>query len=207
MSNSLQFTPSGKPIGPKHRKIALLGGRGVGKSSLITYFVEGGYVDSYYPTIENSYSKTIKFKGSDYVLGILDTAGHDEFSILNPKHIIGYSGWVVQYAIDNPKSLMIAEVVANKIKEFTGRETFPMVLVGNKADLAAQRQVSEADGQALADKFKCPLIEASAKTSENVAKVFNAMLDEIEKENIRQLKASGAIPETATPERTRCWLM
>jgi hypothetical protein len=33
------------------------------------------------------------------------------------------------------------------------------------------------------------------------------MLDEIEKENIRQLKASGAIPETANPEPSKCWLM
>ncbi|MFT7813883.1 hypothetical protein AGIG_G19474 [Arapaima gigas] len=39
---------------PKSRKIAILGYRSVGKSSLTIQFVEGQFVDSYDPTIENS---------------------------------------------------------------------------------------------------------------------------------------------------------
>lgn len=38
----------------KSRKIAILGYRSVGKSSLTIQFVEGQFVDSYDPTIENS---------------------------------------------------------------------------------------------------------------------------------------------------------
>ncbi|TFK01246.1 GTP-binding protein Rheb [Platysternon megacephalum] len=40
----------------KSRKIAILGYRSVGKSSLTIQFVEGQFVDSYDPTIENNLS-------------------------------------------------------------------------------------------------------------------------------------------------------
>jgi Ras homolog enriched in brain len=38
-------------------------------------FVENHFVESYYPTIENTFSKTIKFKGQEFTTEIIDTAG------------------------------------------------------------------------------------------------------------------------------------
>ena len=46
-----------------------------GKSSLTVQFVENHFVESYYPTIENTFSKTIKYKGQEYTTEIIDTAG------------------------------------------------------------------------------------------------------------------------------------
>ena len=46
-----------------------------GKSSLTVQFVDGHFVESYYPTIENTFSKVIKYKGQDYATEIIDTAG------------------------------------------------------------------------------------------------------------------------------------
>jgi Ras family protein len=46
-----------------------------GKSSLTVQFVDGHFVESYYPTIENTFSKVIKFKGQEYATEIVDTAG------------------------------------------------------------------------------------------------------------------------------------
>lgn len=46
-----------------------------GKSSLTVQFVDGHFVESYYPTIENTFSKVIKFKGQEYATEIIDTAG------------------------------------------------------------------------------------------------------------------------------------
>jgi GTPase SAR1 family protein len=46
-----------------------------GKSSLTVQFVDGHFVESYYPTIENTFSKMIKFKGQDFATEIIDTAG------------------------------------------------------------------------------------------------------------------------------------
>ena len=38
-------------------------------------FVDGHFVESYYPTIENTFSKLIKYRGQEYAAEIIDTAG------------------------------------------------------------------------------------------------------------------------------------
>ena len=48
---------------------------GTGKSSMTVQFVDGHFVESYYPTIENTFSKVIKYKGQEYATEIIDTAG------------------------------------------------------------------------------------------------------------------------------------
>ncbi|MCJ1426517.1 GTP-binding protein [Sticta canariensis] len=63
------------PALPKQRKMAIVGSRSVGKSSLTVRFVEGHFVDSYYPTIENTFSEVIKYRGQDFATEIVDTAG------------------------------------------------------------------------------------------------------------------------------------
>lgn len=45
---------------PKQRKIAIMGYRSVGKSSLSIQFVDNIFVDSYDPTIENSTYSNLK---------------------------------------------------------------------------------------------------------------------------------------------------
>lgn len=47
----------------------------IGKSSLTVQFVDGHFVDSYYPTIENTFSKVIPYKNAHYATEIIDTAG------------------------------------------------------------------------------------------------------------------------------------
>lgn len=55
-------------------------------------FVDNHFVESYYPTIEEQFAKEFKYKGKEYQLEIQDTAGHDEFSLLNAKYAVGW--WV-----------------------------------------------------------------------------------------------------------------
>lgn len=72
----IMTTPSGKPIPPRPRKLALLGSRSVGKSSLAVQFVDEHFVESYYPTIEHTFQKTVELKGQLFNLELFDTAGH-----------------------------------------------------------------------------------------------------------------------------------
>jgi small GTP-binding protein len=53
-----------------------------GKSSLTVQFVDGHFVESYYPTIENTFSKIIKHKGQEYATEIIDTAGQVSRQVL-----------------------------------------------------------------------------------------------------------------------------
>jgi Ras family protein len=61
-----------------------------GKSSLTVQFVDGHFVESYYPTIENTFSKVIKYKGQEFATEIVDTAGQVRKAPVYPEsHAIG----------------------------------------------------------------------------------------------------------------------
>jgi len=48
-------------------------------------FVDGHFVESYYPTIENTFSKVIRYKNQDFATEIIDTAGQVRvFETLSP---------------------------------------------------------------------------------------------------------------------------
>ncbi|GAA5820320.1 hypothetical protein JCM11251_005572 [Rhodosporidiobolus azoricus] len=188
-------TPAGKIIGPKQRKVALLGSRSVGKSSLTVQFVDQHFVDSYYPTIENTFSKIVKYKGQEYALDIIDTAGQDEFSILQSRHAVGLHGWILIYSVTSRSSFEICSIIREKILGYTGRDNVPIVLVGNKSDLAVQRQVTKEEGAALAASWGAAFTESSARTAENVSKIFEQTIAQIEKE---------LNPPTAEPEKSSC---
>ena len=165
----------------KARKIAVVGSRSVGKSSITVRFVEDHFVESYYPTIENQFSKSIKFNNQDYAIEILDTAGQDEFSLMNEKHLIGIHGYLLIYSVTSQQSFETVEFIRDKILNSIGNESIPMVLVGNKNDLTYQRQVETTQGQELAKKFNCKFLETSVRENINVEKAFETLIDEIEK--------------------------
>jgi Ras family protein len=167
----------------KRRKIAVLGSRSVGKSSLVLQYIENHFVESYYPTIEASFSKSINYNGVDYDCDIVDTAGQDEYSILNSKHAIGVHGFVLVYSVASRASLEICQIIYDKIVDY-GFTNVPCVIVGSKTDLpssGANRQVSFKDAQQVAESIKAKHIETSAKKNINVAKVFETCLQEIER--------------------------
>ncbi|KAH8093835.1 small GTPase superfamily [Phellopilus nigrolimitatus] len=164
----------------RKRKIAVLGSRSVGKSSLVIKYVEDHFVDSYYPTIESTFTKSIPYKGVEYDCDIIDTAGQDEYSILNQKHAVGIHGFVLVYSVASRNSFDMVQIVHDKIVTFTGNQAIPCVIVGSKTDLP-QRQVSPEEGEAFAKSIDAAWVETSAKTNLNVGKVFDLVLFEIEK--------------------------
>ncbi|OKO89721.1 GTP-binding protein rhb1 [Penicillium subrubescens] len=170
------------PAAPKQRKIAIVGSRSVGKSSLTVRFVEQHFVESYYPTIENTFSRIIKHNGQDYATEIVDTAGQDEYSILNSKHFIGIHGYIIVYSVTSRQSFEMVRVIRDKILNHLGADQVPLVIVGNKSDLKGdQRQVTLDEGRQLAEEFSCGFTEASAFLDFNVAKAFDLIIGEIEK--------------------------
>ncbi|MBW0484358.1 hypothetical protein O181_024073 [Austropuccinia psidii MF-1] len=203
-------TPSGKPIPPRQRKIALLGSRSVGKSSLAVHFVDEHFVESYYPTIEHTFSKTVELNGRLFNLEVLDTAGHDEFTILDSRQAIGLDGWALVYSINSRASFDMVSIIRDKILGFIGAENVPMVLIGNKCDLESQRQISFEEGQSLAKQWKCGFTEASARSGENVSKSFLIALTEVEKElNPDEIIQSNStnIKSRTTDKSGKCWIV
>uniref|UniRef100_A0A8C7W931 GTP-binding protein Rheb n=2 Tax=Oncorhynchus TaxID=8016 RepID=A0A8C7W931_ONCMY len=124
---------------PKSRKIAILGYRSVGKSSLTIQFVEGQFVDSYDPTIENTFTKMITINGQEYHLQLVDTAGQDEYSIFPQTYSIDINGYILVYSVTSNKSFEVVQVIHEKLLDMVGKAQVPIILVGNKNDLHMER--------------------------------------------------------------------
>lgn len=165
----------------KTRKVALVGSRLVGKSSITVRFVEDHFVESYYPTIENSFTKTICHRQQQFALDILDTAGQDEYSIINENFLVGIHGYLFVYSVTLRQSFELVDIIRDKILNSIGTENIPIVLVGNKSDLDHQRQVDYSEGEALARKFHCPFLETSVRENVNVQNAFTLLIDDIER--------------------------
>lgn len=86
-----------------------------GKSSLTVQYVDGHFVDSYYPTIENTFSKVIRYRNQDFAVEMIDTAGQDEYSILNSKHFIGIHGYMIVYSVGSKQSFEMVRIIRDKI--------------------------------------------------------------------------------------------
>ena len=59
----------------------------------------------------------------------------------------------------------------NDIDKFAKEGVFK-ILVGNKCDLNERRQVPKEKGKQLADSYGIPFLETSAKSNENIEKLF-----------------------------------
>uniref|UniRef100_A0A8H7XLG7 GTP-binding protein rhb1 n=1 Tax=Psilocybe cubensis TaxID=181762 RepID=A0A8H7XLG7_PSICU len=158
---------SGNPL--KKRKIAVLGSR------------SNHFQDSYYPTIESTFAKSVVYKGVEYDCHIIDTAGQDEYSPINAQYAIGIHGYVLVYSITSRNSFNMIQIVYDKIVDFCGVSKVPCVIVGSKSDLSISRQVDSKDVETLAKQIDCAWIETSAKNNINVGKVFELCLQEIER--------------------------
>lgn len=130
--------------------------------------MENHFVDSYYPTVENTFIKTVKMHGQTYTCEIVDTAGQDEYSIMQSSYAIGVHGYVLIYSITSRATLEMTKVIRDKILNLVGVQTVPMILVGNKCDLHVQREVSREEAEELGRQWRVPVVETSAKLNENI---------------------------------------
>ena len=51
-------------------------------------------MDSYDPTIENTFNKSMKIQGEEYEVLVVDTAGQDEYSIFPTQYTVDIDGYV-----------------------------------------------------------------------------------------------------------------
>ena len=154
-------------------KLIVIGDSGVGKSCLTTKAVKNNFEDYYQATVGFEYL-TFNMKINDLVLKmqIWDTCGQEIYKSLISNFYRNSSLAVILYSIDNRESFEHAENWLTDLKNQSNPDV-RIFLVGNKADLEEQRQVSKEDGM----KFKTEqgldmFMETSAKTGYNARNVL-----------------------------------
>lgn len=128
-----------------------------------------------------AFTKTVKLRGQEYYLKLVDTAGQDEYSIFPHTYAIDNHGYCLVYSINNMKSFDVIKIIYDKLLDMTGKVQVPIILVGNKLDLNSERVIPYEEGKRLADYMKAQFVEVSAKQNSTVNDLFNSLLLMIEK--------------------------
>jgi Ras-related protein Ral-A len=90
-------------------------------------------------------------------------------------------GFLCLYSITSEESFQALKHMLEalvRVKDMESRR-IPMVIVGNKIDLEADRKVKRAEADLLADQYSCQHYETSAKTNINVETVYFQLVREI----------------------------
>ena len=174
-------------------KIVVVGDGGVGKSALTIQFFQKMFVEDYDPTIEDSYIQHTEIDGQWCILDVLDTAGQEEFSAMREQYMRKGDAFLLVYSVTDKASFMNIKHFHTLILRVKDKDSYPMILVANKVDLVHLRQVSQEQGQELANMLKIPYIETSAKNPPiNVDKAFHEVVRIIrnQPQNKDKLKSS-----------------
>lgn len=158
-------------------KIVFLGDSSVGKTSLINQYMYNQFTLDFETTIGIDYfTKSMEYSGTKYTLQIWDTAGQEQYKSLIPSYIRDASVEILVFDVNRPASF---ENVHSWYKEVLNHHpnSPTCVLVGNKNDL--ESNIDEQLVQKYANDNNMELIYTSARTGENVPKIFELAVSKI----------------------------
>jgi small GTP-binding protein len=152
------------------KKICVLGGFGVGKTSLVKRYVESIFSESYLTTVGVKIDKKI-VDLSDRIVNLIlwDVAGEDDISSLRMSYLRGSAGYVLVADGTRPSTLEMALSLRQRVE--ADRGPLPFVLLLNKNDLAEQWAIPETDLDDLRQKGWWAR-SSSARTGEGVEDAF-----------------------------------
>ncbi|KIL71027.1 hypothetical protein M378DRAFT_66237 [Amanita muscaria Koide BX008] len=178
-------------------RVAVLGDGGVGKTALAVQFTLNCF--TYDPTIEDAYRKQLVVDNRMCFVEVIDTAGQEEYATLRDQWVREGQGFILVYSIASRATFNRLEGFRQSMRRVKRGDPIFM-LVGNKCDKVQEREVSKEEGAALARQFGCEFLETSAKTSQNVERVFTNLV-----RALRQTKSieAGPSPPIKPPKKEK----
>ncbi|KAJ3056242.1 Ras GTPase [Rhizophlyctis rosea] len=171
---------------------ALTPAAGTNWSALTIQFIQSQFVDEYDPTIEDSYRKQCIIDSEPALLDVLDTAGQEEYSAMREQYMRSGEGFLLVYTITSRSSFEEILSFQQQILRVKDRDSFPIVLVGNKCDLDHDRAVGVNEGKEMAKRFGCRFLETSARMRVNVDEAFYSLVRSIREYNQRFERGAGS---------------
>lgn len=156
----------------KTYKVLIIGEGAVGKTSVASRYTTGAFKESHLMTIgANFMLKNIVLSNGESVrLSLWDTAGQEKFRQIVETYYKGSSGVILVYDITRRASFEELDYWRSTAEHHVPDAKY--VIVGNKLDLADQREVTEDEGRVLATKWNFPYFETSAMLNLNITELF-----------------------------------
>ena len=163
-------------------RLVTLGDSKVGKTSLILRYVDDEFNLNYLSTMGFDLKiKKIKLSNNKEVkVKIFDTAGQERFKSIASNYLKKAEGIILVYDITDRISF---ENIDNWVDDINkeGKNSKPIILIGNKSDKEDERAIKKDEGEKLA-KNCCGGIkfyETSCQTGENVEKAINDLVNDV----------------------------
>lgn len=171
----------------KAYKIVLAGDAAVGKSSFLMRLCKNEFRGNISATLGVDFQmKTLIVDGERTVLQLWDTAGQERFRSIAKSYFRRADGVLLLYDVTCEKSFLNVREWVGMIED-AARETIPIMLVGNKADLRdsasaeGQKCISGYFGEKLAMTYGALFCETSAKDGSNVVEAVLHLAREVKK--------------------------
>ena len=158
---------------PQQKKICMLGGFSVGKTSLVKRYVESVFSETYLTTVGVKVDKKTVDLGDRAVSLILwDLAGEDDVATLRMSYLRGCAGYVLVADGTRPSTLQVALSLRERVEADYG--ALPFVLLLNKNDLQDEWAIGSAELEDLSRagwSVRC----SSARTGQGVEDAFREL--------------------------------
>jgi small GTP-binding protein len=148
----------------------MLGGFGVGKTSLVSRFVHSVFSDKYLTTVGVKIEKKSLALGPQQVdLIVWDIHGDDEFQKVRMSYLRGASGYLLVADGTRRSTLDTALALRENAERTIGR--VPFLLLINKADLASSWEMDDL----MLARLGWRIMRTSAKTGADVEEAFTTL--------------------------------
>jgi len=165
-------------------KIVLLGDGAVGKTSLIRKYVYDEFDDQYLMTFGSKTSKKVielphpqTDENIKMVLMLADIMGQTDVKNIHDAYMFGAKAAIIVCDLTREETLKSTTDWVNKITKIAGE--VPMIFVANKYDLILDAKFDINDLKAVADTHESHCFVSSAKTGENVEKLFKVLAENL----------------------------
>eukprot|EP01083_Nonionella_stella_P141296 435093_1 len=155
--------------------IALIGNRGVGKSSILTRFMDNTFDEQRVETLGVDHrEKEINIIDTIVKLQVLDTAGQERFQSISTWYYRVSHAFIVVFDITDKQSFLDLERWLNQVNE-RASDVAKLFLVGTKIDLQQQRMVTFDEANTYAQSKNFRYCEVSAKSGRNINQLFTTV--------------------------------
>ncbi|CAD8086692.1 unnamed protein product [Paramecium primaurelia] len=161
-------------------KIILLGSTAVGKSQILLRFTKDQFNLSTNITVGVEFSaKVLEINNKKIRVQVWDTAGQEKYRAIAKAYYKGAVGAFLVYDITKKNSFLDVDRWLQEIREYSDQQNLVLMLIGNKNDLEANREVSKEEAIKYAQSKKMGFLETSAQTGHNIEFAFKQIAEEI----------------------------
>lgn len=157
-------------------KLVIVGDSGVGKTNLLSKYLNNSFQDNSKATIGVELStKVLHIDGKTIQNQIWDTAGQERFRAIASSYYRNTVGAVIVFDLTRAKTF---ENLPNWLKEIQqyADPSICVTLIGNKSDLTVSREVKPEVIEDFLMQHRLNYLETSALNGSNVARAFESLI-------------------------------